>query len=535
VTLGETLVSKTSAADQKRHVRVRHTARLAIAAGVTALLGVMLAPAVSFASPSSGSGMQGVALRGDTFVHTYVVLYKLQDVPQDAARKIVAAGGTVAYRYRKIGVVIARSDDSAFRTNLLAADPRVENATSATGFGVPSDFDSYQAADDKAPVQVVRSKPATDAETLSNLEWDMPQIHTPEAHRVTLGKRNVVVGDIDTGVDITHPDLAANIDYDRSVSCLGGVPDQNPAAWNDDVGHGTHTAGTIAAAVNGFGIEAVAPNVKLAAIKAGDVNNLFFPEAVVCAFMWAADKHIDVTNNSYYADPYLFNCPNDPEQRAIFKAEQRAIRYAMTQGVTVIAAENNQNMDLANPTVDDSSPDFPPGTAVTRPVTKDCIIVPTEIEGVVSVSATGNLRQKALYSNYGHTDVSAPGGDSFFQLTLAAPNGRVLSTWPAAIPATRGVQDCSVTPCATYAYQQGTSMSSPHVAGIAALMISRFGKMTPTAVRAHLKRTADPIACPPNPFLAGTPFEANCSGRLGNNSFYGAGEVNALQAVTTRP
>ena len=97
------------------------------------------------------------------------------------------------------------------------------------------------------------------------------------------------------------------------------------AAAKDDNGHGTHTAGTIAAAANGTGIVGVAPNVKIAAIKAGNDDGYFFPEAVICAFMWAGTHHVDVTNNSYFADPWLFNCRNDPEQRAIFEAEPRAI------------------------------------------------------------------------------------------------------------------------------------------------------------------------------------------------------------------
>src|SRR6266581_4517394 len=119
----------------------------------------------------------------------------------------------------------------------------------------------------------------------------MTQIKAFDAQGVTGGSRNVIAGDIDTGVDYTHPDLAPNIDFANSVSCIGGVPNQDPAAWKDDNGHGTHTAGTIAAARNGFGIVGVAPNVKLAAIKSGDAAGFFFPETVVCAFMWAGTHH----------------------------------------------------------------------------------------------------------------------------------------------------------------------------------------------------------------------------------------------------
>jgi len=166
----------------------------------------------------------------------------------------------------------------------------------------------------------------------------------------------VLVGDIDTGVDFTHPDLQPNLDVADSVNCVSGQPVPGLAA-QDDNGHGTHTAGIIAAASNGFGIVGVAPNVRLAAIKAGDANGFFFPDAVVCAFYWAAPHHVDVTNNSYFADPYLFNCKNDSVQRAIWKAERRAILFAEQNGVTVVAAEGNESEDTAHPTQDLTSPD----------------------------------------------------------------------------------------------------------------------------------------------------------------------------------
>jgi subtilisin family serine protease len=273
----------------------------------------------------------------------------------------------------------------------------------------------------------------------------MDQIQAPAARAINGGSPSVIVGDLDTGLDYTHPDLAPNVDFTRSVSCVGGVPNPDPAAWMDDNGHGTHTAGIIAAAKNGIGIVGVAPNVKIAGIKVGDKDGFFYPEAVVCAFMWAGSHGIAVTNNSYFADPWLFNCKNDPEQRAIWKAEQRAIRYAQSQGVTVVAIDHNFADDLAHPTRDVTSPDNT--TPVMRDVTNACIVLPVEIPGVIGVSADGNSRLKSFYSSYGVgvTQVVAPGGDSVLQQTAAAPNGRVLSTWPAALaancPRSRAVTD----------------------------------------------------------------------------------------------
>src|SRR5262249_38158987 len=137
-----------------------------------------------------------------------------------------------------------------------------------------------------------------------------------------------------------------------SANCVSGAPVPGKVAAMDDNGHGTHTAGTIAAAANGIGIVGVAPNVRIAGIKAGNADGFLFPEAIVCAFMWAGSHHINVTNNSYFADPWLFNCKNDPEQRAIWTAERRAIKYAQQQGDVVVAAAGNFADDLAHPTQD---------------------------------------------------------------------------------------------------------------------------------------------------------------------------------------
>jgi subtilisin family serine protease len=311
-------------------------------------------------------------------------------------------------------------------------------------------------------------------------------------------------------------------------------------AANDDNGHGTHTAGTIASASNGIGIVGVAPNVKIASIKAGNAAGFFFPEAVICSFMWAGSHGIAVTNNSYFADPWLFNCRNDAEQRAIWKAEQRAIKYAQSNGVLVVAAEGNQADDLAHPTFDATSPDDT--TPVLREISNACVVVPTEVAGVVGVTADGNKGFKSFYSSYGvgSADVMAPGGDSILQLTAAAPNGRVLSTWPASLltvtclPARR-VVDASG---ATYCYQQGTSMASPHAAGVAALIKSQHPGWGPAAVAAALQGTADPVACPADvsiyaffPALDGGGAQV-CTGGAGYNAFSGHGQVNALSAVT---
>jgi lantibiotic leader peptide-processing serine protease len=456
----------------------------------------------------------------------YLVLYARTAVPADAAAKIESAGGQLVAAYDEIGVAVARSSSPTFTTAILA-DSRVAAAAATSNTAVRlTDGVARDGTD------VTSNTPATDSDPLSGLQWDMVQIHTPEAHAITGGSSSVVVGDIDTGLDYTHPDLAANVDDEDSANCVSGAPVPGKVAAMDDNGHGTHTAGTIAAASNGIGIVGVAPNVKIAGIKAGNAAGFFFPQAVVCAFVWAGRHHLDVTNNSYFADPWLFNCKNDAAQRAIFTAEQRAIRFAQQQGVVVVAAEGNQADDLAHPTQDVTSPDDT--TPVTRDVTNACAVVPVEVPGVIGVTATGNWNQKSFYSSYGMgtADVAAPGGDSR-QLTPAATNGRVLSTYPANQPCIRKVVDQG----AVYCYLQGTSMASPHVAGLAALVRSEHPGWSSGAVEALIQSTATPLACPSDMSIYVTfPALDNgapqvCTGGSAYNSFSGHGQVNALAAV----
>jgi subtilisin family serine protease len=485
-----------------------------------------------------------LAFAGTASAENFIVLYKQQTVSAGAAKAIQQAGGSLVYAYGQIGVAIASSSNPSFRANLLK-DSSIENAAPTTGFATR--LAPYETAD--AATGDLPNVPATDSDNLSGLQWDMRQIHTPEAHAVTGGSRSVLVGDIDTGLDYTHPDLAANVDDAASVNCVGGVPIPGKVAANDDNGHGTHTAGTIAAAANGIGIVGVAPNVRIAGIKAGNADGFFFPEAVVCAFVWAGTHGVDVTNNSYFADPWLFNCKNDPVQRAIWKAEQRAILFAEQNGVTVVAADGNQFEDMAHPSQDATSPDDT--TPVTRRVTNACAVVPVEVPGVIGVSAVGHNMQagggylKSFYSSFGIgvTQVTAPGGDSIFGVGPEAVNGRVLSTWPAALAGNclRKVFDGA----ALYCYQQGTSMASPHAAGVAALIVSQYGKaggksnLNPGQVKAYLTQTADPQPCPtalPPGYDTFVGLDDNkvqtCQGGIGNNSWYGSGQVNALSAVT---
>ncbi|MGI5240873.1 S8 family peptidase [Dactylosporangium sp. CA-139066] len=439
-----------------------------------------------------------------------------------AADRIAAAGGTVVANYNQIGVLVARSTNPSFATSVAGAG--VDAVASTAGLGT--------ALEDGATVEV--AEPAAQQSTgdptgepLFGQQWDMAQINVAQAHKVTTGSPNVVVGILDSGISSTHPDLATQIAKDKSASCIGGSVDTAEAAWNPTTSdHGTHVAGTIAAAINGVGIAGVAPGVKVASVKVVNDDGFIYPEAAVCGFLWAADHGMQITNNSYYIDPWEFNCRNDVRQRPVWQAVQRAIRYSQNKGVLNIASAGNSNVDLQHKFVDAGSPNDGSFPVEDRTITGACLDLPAEAPGVVTVSAVGPTRLKSYYSSYGQgvVDVAAPGGDTRFR-TLGSRStltDAVLSTTFNTATKTNG-----------WGYKQGTSMAGPHAAGVAALALSAHPGMQPGALASWLERTAVALPCPsgvynPVPNLQG--FEATCSG--GNrNGFYGAGEVDAYNAV----
>ena len=212
----------------------------------------------------------------------------------------------------------------------------------------------------------------------------MDQIQAPEAHAITAAAPRSSSATSTPGSTTRTLTWPRTLTSPTASTAFAACPSR-VVAGIDDNGHGTHTAGTIAAAANGIGIVGVAPNVKIAGIKAGNADGFFFPEAVMCAFMWAATHDIDVTNNSYFADPWLFNCKNDPEQRAIWNAERRAIRFARARAPSSSRPQGNEpttwptRRDVTSP--DDTTP-------VSAGITNACAVVPVEVPGVIGVTAT---------------------------------------------------------------------------------------------------------------------------------------------------
>jgi lantibiotic leader peptide-processing serine protease len=157
---------------------------------------------------------------------TYLLVYRGSAVPADAPASIQQAGGTLVWSYSQIGVAIAKSSDASFSETLLK-DNRVESAAATSRFGTQLDtVESSGGSNDPLP----DATPAPGSYDLSSLQWDMNQIQAPEARAINGGSPSVVVADIDTGFDYTHPDLAPNVDFANSVSCVGGVPNQAPSA-----------------------------------------------------------------------------------------------------------------------------------------------------------------------------------------------------------------------------------------------------------------------------------------------------------------
>ncbi|MEV6166329.1 S8 family serine peptidase [Streptomyces sp. NPDC052052] len=495
---------------------------LPVGLALTASLG-FLPTSAAFAAPSDQLPTAVVSTDGPKL--SYVVNTTPVHSTGAVRRAIAQAGGTIVTSYDRIGVIVVHSSNPDFAKTIRKA-PGVESAGATRTAPLQS-----VATTEEGGTQLLTAEEAAQAtadagpgqEPLEPNQWDIRAIQADEASKINDGSPSVTVGVIDTGVDDTHEDLKANFSREKSANCVGGVADSSEGAWRpytDGSDHGTHVAGTIAAARNGIGITGVAPGVKVAGIKVSEPGtSLFYTEAVVCGFVWAAEHGIDVTNNSYYVDPWYFNCQDDPDQKALLDALTRATKYAERKGVLNVAAAGNENYDLAsNEILDSSSPnDTTPGSRTVDPHT--CFDIPTQLPGVVTVTATGSQNVKSYYSSFGLgvADVSAPGGDRWQIPATPDANGRVLST----------VLD------GQYGYKQGTSMATPHVVGVAALLKSTHPKATPAQLQKLLKAQAVNPGCPSQVYnSAGQLIDATtCKGDGRVNGYYGHGIVNALNAV----
>ena len=222
-----------------------------------------------------------LAFAGAASAARYIVLYKAQGVPADGGAAVRAAGGTVVASYSQIGVIIAESTSPTFRGALMK-DSRVDGVASTAGLGVQikDQVDSSSPGD-------LPNAPATDsAEPLFGLQWDMRQIHTPEAHAITGGSQAVLAGDLDTGLDFTHPDLSPTTTQRTARTAR--------AARLRHCCRATITPATARTPParsppppTGSASSAWRRTSGSPAVKAANDDGFFFPEMVVCAFIWA--------------------------------------------------------------------------------------------------------------------------------------------------------------------------------------------------------------------------------------------------------
>jgi subtilisin family serine protease len=537
----------------------------------------------------------------------YVVVYQEGSSVADARQAVQDAGGTIVSENKDVGVATVRSDDPQFATK-ARDEQALYGAADNRPIGQAPDVKTKPSWRDveSEPGQQTSGdgnrRPPASGDPLSGLQWDMQRIGATPTGSYARQQANhgVRIGIMDTGVDGNHPDIAPNFDralsrnftVDNSQPGIDDGPCEHPSCVDpvdeDDDGHGTHVAGTIGAALNGLGMAGVAPKADLVNIRAGQDSGFFLIQPTVDALTYAGNAGIDVVNMSFFIDPWLFNCTDNPadspeeqaQQRAIIVATQRAVNFAHDHGVTLIAAAGNESTDLGRPVLDQTSPDFPAGAAKSRTVDNSCLTLPTEAPNVLDVSSVGPVNsalspfpRKAYYSNYGveQTTVAAPGGDrrEFFGTPqYNAPENRILAPYPLNVAQACGevdadgvptgnttcpapgvrfpplVRNCAQGACGLYQWIQGTSMAAPHAVGVAAIIVAQRGKrdrarggltLAPDTVERILRKTATDTPCPAQepfvyPDLPGPPFDAVCDGTPDFNGFYGDGIVNALAA-----
>ena len=180
-------------------MRSRSLARPLLCAGIAAGIAVAGAVPAAVAATTAATQPQAVQAGPTQGQQNYLVLYKSGGkAAGKSLNAITSSGGTVVADYGAIGVAVVSSAASDFSVRLRAADPSVDAAASTAGFGVALKGDdvSGTAADAAAPLA-----PASGSDPLSGLQWDMVQMHAPEARAINGGSSSVVVGDIDTGLD----------------------------------------------------------------------------------------------------------------------------------------------------------------------------------------------------------------------------------------------------------------------------------------------------------------------------------------------
>jgi lantibiotic leader peptide-processing serine protease len=422
---------------------------------------------------------------------TYLILTKGQGQGSTAIDDLLAAaGGSVVTRMEAIGVVVASSANPRFLAR-IAKDPRIA-----------------QAAEDVQVQWIPREKSAmatgldpgtqgVNTEPYGSLQWNLRQIHADETAAGGYLGHGVRVAVLDSGIWSGHPDIAPNLNSLKSKSFVPTEPGIDPVVFGFN--HGTHVAGIIAAPINDKGIQGVAPEAEIVAVKvlASDTGSGAF-SWVIQGIEYAVSINAAIINMSLGATFDRINAGGGGAGPLI-AALNRAINHATAAGVFVVSAAGNEGVNLNS----------------------RLWSIPAQSGNGVAVSATGPIDfyhlgdsaifdRAASYTNYGQSvvNVAAPGGD----FTLY-PN-----PWYA--------YDMIISPAGyeyygdpingyryNYYFGAGTSMAAPHVSGLAALIIGKYGPLNPSQIRALIEKSADDILKP------------------GADPYSGKGRINALTAL----
>ncbi|MBA4494964.1 S8 family serine peptidase [Paenactinomyces guangxiensis] len=426
-----------------------------ISTGLTAVLTISLLVSGMGTAAAAGAGKE-----------IYTVNFKGNTLPSHVQKIIQDTGGSLVKSDAELAYVQAVSNDPQFLRN-IRKNPSVEDAGRTLKV-------VQEAAVEKAALEADDAHPIYD-----QYQWDIKQV-TQEGASYQLpkgkGTRDVVVAVIDTGIDLEHPDLKANI-----VDAKSFVPGENAQDYD---GHGSHVAGSIAGNGKALGI---GPELGIAALKVfpkdgGGASTASIAEAL----KYAADQDYDVVNMSLGSYAYLQDPAYDTNDiRADINLFKKAIAYAHKKGVTIVGSAGNASADISSPGKL-SRYLFDENGATHRDPASNLLI---------RVSAGSKGKTLTFYSNYGvgKIDVMAPGGDLGPNYDPVNKTGRdnaylCYSTVP--------VVDSNYQIIGHgYAGYAGTSMAAPKVAGIAGVIIAKHGKnkLSPAQVKSIIQQSAEDI------------------------------------------